>query len=58
MIWGEGLWWRSGAVVVYGYCIAVAFHLRVLFFEEPWLARTFPAEWERYRTAAKRWGAF
>ena len=58
MIWGQGLWWRSGEVVVYGYGIAVIFHLRVLLYEEPWLARTFPAEWEGYRTKVKRWGVF
>jgi protein-S-isoprenylcysteine O-methyltransferase Ste14 len=56
MIWGQGAWWRSGEVVIYGYCIAVMFHLRVLLYEEPWLARTFPAEWEGYRTRVKRWG--
>ena len=58
LIWGQGLWWQSGEVVVYGYSVAVAFHLRVLLFEEPWLARSFPAEWEKYRTTVKRWGAF
>ena len=56
MIWGQGLWWRSGEVVVYGYLMAVIFHLRVLLYEEPWLARSFPAEWEGYRTKVKRWG--
>lgn len=58
MIWGQGLWWRSGEVVVYGYLMAVVFHLRVLLYEERWLAHTFPAEWEEYRTRVKRWGVF
>jgi protein-S-isoprenylcysteine O-methyltransferase Ste14 len=58
LIWGEALWWRSGEVLIYGYAMATAFHLRVVFFEEGWLARSFPAEWERYRSKVKRWGAF
>ena len=58
MIWGQGLWWRSGEVVVFGYLMAAIFHLRVVLGEEPWLARSFPAEWEGYRTNVKRWGFF
>ena len=58
MIWGQGLWWRSGEVVVYGYLMAVIFHLRVVLGEEPWLAKSFPAQWEEYRTKVKRWGVF
>ena len=58
MIWGQGLWWRSGEVVVYGYLMAGIFHLRVLLHEEPWLARSFPAEWQGYQTKVKRWGLF
>lgn len=55
LIWGQGLWWRSGEVVGYGYLMALIFHLRVVWYEEPWLARTFPKEWEGYRARVKRW---
>ena len=56
LIWGQGLWWRSGEVVLYGGLMTVVFHLRVVFGEEPWLARTFPEPWAAYTTKVKRWG--
>ena len=58
LIWGQGLWWRSGEVVVYGYLMAFIFHLRVVLGEEPWLARTFPEPWRAYTARVKRWGVF
>lgn len=58
MIWGQGLWWQSGEVVVYGYLLAATFHLRVVFGEEPWLARSFPEPWAGYRAKVRRWGVF
>jgi protein-S-isoprenylcysteine O-methyltransferase Ste14 len=33
----------------------VGFHLRVVFGEEPWLARTFGAAWVRYEARVPRW---
>ena len=46
-----------GATALWGYAglMAVAFHLRVVFGEEPWLARTHGAAWEDYRTRVPRW---
>jgi len=44
----RGLW-------VYALIVIVAFHLRVVLAEEPWQARTFGAEWERYRARVPRW---
>jgi protein-S-isoprenylcysteine O-methyltransferase Ste14 len=35
--------------------VAIAFHLRVVFGEEPWLARTHGAAWEAWRARSKRW---
>jgi len=35
--------------------LAVAFHLRVLRYEEPWLSRQFGADWEAYSKAVPRW---
>jgi protein-S-isoprenylcysteine O-methyltransferase Ste14 len=43
-----GLW-------AYAACIAVAFHLRVVLGEEPWLARTHGAEWQAYAARVPRW---
>jgi len=42
---------------LYGYAImvAVAFHLRVVLGEEPWLARTHGAAWDDYVRRVRRW---
>ena len=44
--------WRMAA---YAGLLTVAFHLRVIFYEEPVLAREFGNEWERYRSNVNRW---
>ena len=48
-----------GVAGLFGYAIAVAvavaFHLRVVFGEEPWLARRYGDEWARYAGAVARW---
>lgn len=44
----RGLWYYLAAV-------AVAFHLRVVFGEEPWLAKTHGEEWAPYRREVPRW---
>ena len=46
-----GLW-------IYAACVAVAIHLRVVFGEEPWLARTFGAQWQAYAARVPRWFSF
>jgi protein-S-isoprenylcysteine O-methyltransferase Ste14 len=45
----------SRLVGIYAAILAVGFHLRVLTYEEPWLARTFGDEWTRYSAAVHRW---
>jgi protein-S-isoprenylcysteine O-methyltransferase Ste14 len=35
--------------------VAIAFHLRVVFGEEPWLARTHGAQWQEYARRVPRW---
>jgi protein-S-isoprenylcysteine O-methyltransferase Ste14 len=49
-------WWRTSPVVA-AYCavLAVAFHLRVVLHEEPWLERSFPEEWHAYSLEVRRW---
>jgi protein-S-isoprenylcysteine O-methyltransferase Ste14 len=39
----------------YAAIVAIAFHLRVIFGEEPWLARTHGTEWAAYRAHVPRW---
>jgi len=40
---------------IYAGVVAVAFHLRVVLGEEPWLARRYGAQWTAYRAAVPRW---
>jgi protein-S-isoprenylcysteine O-methyltransferase Ste14 len=46
-----------GAPALFGYAIgvAVAFHVRVVFGEEPWLARRHGAAWKDYQRRVPRW---
>ena len=46
---------RSLPLAVYAGGIAVAFHLRVVTYEEPVLARLFGRDWLAYRGAVPRW---
>ena len=45
----------SRTLAVYTAGLALAFHLRVIFYEEPWLQRQFPNEWQAYRAKVSRW---
>jgi protein-S-isoprenylcysteine O-methyltransferase Ste14 len=47
----------AGSLLVACYLIflAVAFHLRVVFHEEPLLSTQFPAEWQAYAAGVPRW---
>jgi len=38
--------------------VMLAFHLRVVFGEEPWLARTHGEKWTRYKDQVPRWFRF
>jgi protein-S-isoprenylcysteine O-methyltransferase Ste14 len=51
--WAAGF--RSTPLGLYGVGLGIAFHLRVVLGEEPWLARTFGPEWDRYRRSVPRW---
>ncbi|MGH7655914.1 MAG: methyltransferase family protein [Gemmatimonadaceae bacterium] len=52
--WAVGF--GSRTLWIYATCVAVAFHVRVVTYEEPWLARTFGADWLAYRGLVPRWG--
>ncbi len=45
----------SAGVLAYGLAVAVAFELRVVLGEEPWLARTHGEEWTSYLGRVRRW---
>jgi protein-S-isoprenylcysteine O-methyltransferase Ste14 len=45
----------SPIVAAYAVVMLVAFNLRVLFYEEPFLASTFPEDWPAYAADVPRW---
>ena len=52
---GLSLVYASRALSIYAVGMVVAFHLRVVLYEEPTLARLFPAEWAELRARVPRW---
>jgi protein-S-isoprenylcysteine O-methyltransferase Ste14 len=55
IILGQVLFFASLPLLIYAGAVALAFHLFVLFYEEPTLARTYGEEYERYCAAVPRW---
>jgi protein-S-isoprenylcysteine O-methyltransferase Ste14 len=52
---GEALFFGSRSLWIYAAAAWLAFHLRILLYEEPALRRLFGAEYETYRAAVPRW---
>ena len=52
---GWALAFQSLVLAGYAALVAVAFHLRVVLGEEPWLARTHGVQWQEYSQAVPRW---
>jgi protein-S-isoprenylcysteine O-methyltransferase Ste14 len=55
LVAGQALLFGSGAVLAYAAFLAIAFHLFVVFYEEPTLRRQFGAEYETYCREVPRW---
>jgi protein-S-isoprenylcysteine O-methyltransferase Ste14/pimeloyl-ACP methyl ester carboxylesterase len=55
VLMGWSLSYRSAALELYTLAVIILFHLRVVFGEEPWLARTHGDEWREYRERVPRW---
>jgi protein-S-isoprenylcysteine O-methyltransferase Ste14 len=53
---GEAWWLASPAMAIYAAIVAIAFHLRVVIYEEPALRRLFGTDFDVYRARVKRWG--
>jgi protein-S-isoprenylcysteine O-methyltransferase Ste14 len=51
--WAATAWYWP--LAVYTVVVAVAFHLRVLWYEEPILERSFGDDWRAYRRRVGRW---
>jgi protein-S-isoprenylcysteine O-methyltransferase Ste14 len=52
---GWAISFRSWPLALYAVAVLVAFHLRIVLHEEPWLARTFGGTWIQYRRRVSRW---
>jgi protein-S-isoprenylcysteine O-methyltransferase Ste14 len=52
---GEALWCWSSSLVIYAAIVALAFHLRVVIYEEPKLMTLFGNEFLTYRASVSRW---
>jgi len=55
VIVGQGLLFENSGLFAYGALVWLAFHLFVVFYEEPTLRRQFGAEYEAYTVAVPRW---
>ena len=55
ILWGWAAAFQSGALAVYALAAMVAFHLRVVFGEEPWLEKQHGELWKRYAESVPRW---
>jgi protein-S-isoprenylcysteine O-methyltransferase Ste14 len=55
VVWGWAACFRSSSIAVYALAITLAFHLRVVLGEEPWLARTHGEKWAQYKDQVPRW---
>jgi protein-S-isoprenylcysteine O-methyltransferase Ste14 len=52
---GWAIGFRSATLGIYAGAVLVAFQLRIVLHEEPWLARTFGNDWVPYRERVRRW---
>lgn len=55
LVVGCALVYRSPLLGLYTLILAIGFHLRVVWYEEPLLATAFGKRWLSYRTAVARW---
>jgi protein-S-isoprenylcysteine O-methyltransferase Ste14 len=58
ILWGWAIGFQSRPLTAYALVVMLAFHLRIVFGEEPWLAETHGAQWQRYKSTVPRWLGF
>jgi protein-S-isoprenylcysteine O-methyltransferase Ste14/pimeloyl-ACP methyl ester carboxylesterase len=54
-LFGWAVGFRSMVLLLYAMAVTIAFHLRVVYREEIWLARTHREAWTRYAARVPRW---
>ena len=55
IIVGWGVLFKTPVVLLYASCVWVAFHLFVVFYEEPHLHKVFGGSYDHYRAKVSRW---
>lgn len=55
MLLGWAIAFQSSGMWIYTAAVVIAFHFRVVLYEEPWLARTHGDAWIAYRDRVPRW---
>jgi protein-S-isoprenylcysteine O-methyltransferase Ste14 len=55
IVFGWSIFFHSRQLAIYATCVVIAFHLRVLFYEEPWAKQNFADQWQQYRASVARW---
>jgi phage tail sheath protein FI/protein-S-isoprenylcysteine O-methyltransferase Ste14 len=55
ILFGWAISFRVAGLYIYAIVVGIAFHLRVLLGEEPWLARRHGAQWLEYAGTVPRW---
>ena len=55
LVSGWALLFQSTTLAAYTAALAVGFHVRVVFGEEPWLAEKFGEQWHQYSHRVNRW---
>jgi protein-S-isoprenylcysteine O-methyltransferase Ste14 len=52
---GWAVAYSSQPLLIYALAVMAMFYLRVVFGEEPWLARMHGEQWREYRARVRRW---
>jgi protein-S-isoprenylcysteine O-methyltransferase Ste14 len=55
VLWGWALGFQSRSLAAYAVAVMFIFYMRVVFFEEPWLARAHGEKWTDYKARVPRW---
>jgi protein-S-isoprenylcysteine O-methyltransferase Ste14 len=55
VLWGWAVGFRSKPLALYAVAVTIAFHLRVVLAEEPWLARRHGDRYAQYKGRVPRW---
>ena len=55
ILWGWTLGFEDRDLAIYAVIVMAVFHVRVVFFEEPWLEERYGEAFRRYRREVPRW---